>query len=197
MQATLTRPTDETAYVVTDAGLDARRLAEAQETAQNAPTFTADGPDAPDVITDAPQGEAFTPDTTDKADWVLCKIADHRARAARIREHAEAMAKQAEADATFLEWKYGAALQDLARRELAGGKRKSLTLFHGVLGFRSKPAGCQIGDTKAALVWARENLPAAVVETVDRAAVTKALLETGEAVDFAAFNPAEEVFYIK
>lgn len=197
MQATLTTPTEDTAYLITDAGLEALRLADAQESTVLDAQRGADAIQGPDVTTDTPHGDAFTPDTPEKADWVLDKIADARGRAARIREHAETMAKQAESEATFLEWKYGAALQDLARRELAGGKRKSLTLFNGVLGFRTKPAGCQIGDTKAALDWARVNLPAAVVETVDRAAIVKTLLETGEAVDFAAFTPGEEVFYIK
>ena len=153
---------------------------------------TADTPDA-----GTGENDAFTPDTKEKADWVLGRIADARGRAARIREHADTMAKQAEAEATFLEWKFGAALQDLARRELAGGKRKSLTLYHGVLGFRTKPAGVSIGDSKAALEWARQNLPEAVTETIDRATITKTLLETGEAVDFAAFTQAEEVFFIK
>jgi phage host-nuclease inhibitor protein Gam len=139
----------------------------------------------------------FTPDTKERADWVLGKIADARSRAARIRENAETMAKQAEAEATFFEWKYGPALQAFARQELTGGKRKSLTLYNGTLGFRNKPASVSIGDTKAALAWARENLPEAVVETIDKKAIADALLSTGEAVDFAVLNAEEQVFYIK
>ena len=49
----------------------------------------------------------------------------------------------------------------------------------------------------AALAWARENLPAAVVERLDRKALAERLLDTGEALPFAALEPSEEVFYIK
>jgi len=41
------------------------------------------------------------------------------------------------------------------------------------------------------------NLPAAVSEALDRKALAAALLGTGEAVPFAAFMPAEDVFYVK
>lgn len=182
---------DDTAFLITDAGLDALRITDSAM-----PVFGAQ--EAADAVSDHCAGEdAFTPDTREKADWVLSKIADAKARAARIRENAETMAKQAEAEATFMEWRYGAALQAFARQELAGGKRKSLTLYHGCIGFRTKPAGVQIGDPNAALTWARENLPAAVTETFDRKAVTAALLATGEAVDFAAFTLPEDVFFIK
>ena len=144
-------------------------------------------------------GEAgpFTPDTKPKADWVLEKIADLRARAARIREHGEAMAREHDREAEHLEWKYGAALQDLARRELEGARKKSLTLYHGVIGFRTKPAGVAITDDVAALSWARENCPAVVVERLDKKALGDALKGAGEVVPFAQFTPAEEVFYIR
>lgn len=190
MQATMT-PTDETAHVSTEAGLEALRLADTLDGPIGAQS-DADGGESTDA---AP--ETFTPDTPEKADWVLCKIADARARAARIRENMEMMAREAERDAERLEWQFGAALQAFARQETGGGRKKSVRLPNGVLGFRTKPAGVQIADTGAALAWARQNLPTAVVETVDRKALTAALLETGEAVDFAAFTPIEEVFYIK
>jgi len=152
--------------------------------------------DAP-VVADEEGAEAFTPNTAEKADWVLGKIADSRARAARIRENAEAMAREQERQAEGLEWRYGAALEAFARQQLAGGKRKSLRLYHGVLGYRTRPASVSLTDTAAALSWARESLPAAVVETLDKKALTAALLDAGKALPFAAFQPAEDVFYIK
>ncbi len=91
-----------------------------------------------DAPTDAPDGEndGFTPDNADKVDWVLSKMADARTRAARIRDNAERMAKAEDATADFLLYRYGPALQDFARRELTG-KKKSLRLFHGVIGYRT------------------------------------------------------------
>lgn len=146
---------------------------------------------APDAPTDA-----FAPDTAEKVDGVLGKVADARARAARIRENAEKMARACDAEAEGLEWRFGPALQAFARRELTG-KKKSLRLFHGVIGYRTRPAGVSFTDPAAALAHAKAFLPAAVTETLDRKSLAAALLETGEAVDFAAFTPAEDMFYIK
>lgn len=161
--------------------------------------------------------EGFWPDTAEKADWVLCKMADLRARAKRIRENAETMARQAENDAAFLELRFGQALQDLARRELAGSHRKSLPLYHGTIGWRTQAARVVIAGDKdaqaaAALEWAKANLPEAVCmkETLDRRAVLGLVGErlqadgervvdtaTGEVLPFATVQPAEEKFYIK
>jgi len=138
----------------------------------------------------------FVPDTAEKVDWVLGRIADHRARAARIRENAELMAKEADRQAEGLEWQFGPALQAFAREQLTG-KKKSLRLFHGVIGYRTKPAGVTVGNEAEAIAWAKANLPLAVTERLDKKALAEALLSTGEAVDFAAFTAAEEVFYIR
>lgn len=161
--------------------------------------LTADQLDA--LIADAPapnNGEAaFAPTDAEGVNWVLGKMADARARAARIRENAELMARAEERKAEALEWKYGANLQTWLRAELAGGKKKSVRLLHGVLGYRQKPAGVSVTDPTAAGQWAREFCPNALVTSLDRKALSAALLETGEAVDFADFTPAEDVFYIK
>ena len=151
------------------------------------------------LIADAPHADpcAFSPTDEGGVNWVLGKMADARARAARIRENAELMARAEERKADALEWKYGAALQTFLRAEIAGGKKKSVRLYNGVLGYRMRPAGVSVTDPAAALSWAQGNLPAAVTLTLDKKALAEALLTTGEALDFARLNPAEEVFYIK
>lgn len=156
--------------------------------------------------------EGFYPDTAEKADWVLEKIADAKARASRIRENAEKMAKQAETEATFFEWKFGMALREFARKELETSRRKSLTLYHGSLGFRTTPARVSLAPEKPqealAVAWAKENLPEAVAvqERLNRAAFddlvesTEAgvvFVTTGEVLPWAQAVPAEEKFYIK
>jgi hypothetical protein len=177
--------------------------AEAAETDLERPAMLlsgpADSPDDYDGEADASPtaAEAFCPDTADKADWVLCKIADARAKAARIRENMELMAREADRDAEGLEWRFGPALQTFLRAELAGGKKKSLRLPNGVLGYRTKPAGVSVTDPAAALAWARENLPGAVLEALDKKALAETLLATGEALPFATLNAAEETFYIR
>lgn len=144
-----------------------------------------------------PEATPFVPDTAEKVDWVLGRIADHRARAVRIRENAELMAKEADRQAADMEWHYGPALQAFLREQVSGGKKKSLRLFHGVLGYRTKPAGITVGDEGAAIAWAKTYLPDAVVERLDKKALADTLLADGEVHDFATLHPAEEVFYIK
>lgn len=165
-----------------------------QETVE---TFSTEQVEA--LIADAPAADphTFIPTDAGGVDWVLSKIADARSRAARIRENAERMARAEERNAETLEWKYGAALQVWLKAELVGSDRKSKRLFHGVIGYRTKPAGAVVTDSAAALVWARENLPGAVVEALDRKMLTARLLETGEALSGVILTPAEEVFYLK
>ena len=147
--------------------------------------------------TEEENADAFTPDTSEKVNWVLGKIADRRAAAARIRENAELMARAEDREAEALEWRFGPALQAFARQELAGGAKKSIRLYNGVLGYRTKPAAAVVDDDAAALAWAREHLPEAVQERIDKKALADALLSNGEALDFARLLPAEETFYIK
>ena len=164
--------------LITDAGLDALNNAETV-------------PDEPE------ETDPFTPDTADKVDWVLSKIADRRTAAARIRENAELMARAEERKAEMLEWRYGAAMQTWLRAELEGGRKKSVRLYNGVLGYRQKPAGVSVTNEAAALAWAREHLPEAVAVRLDKKVLAEALLTSGEAVDFAMPSHVEEVFYIK
>ncbi len=152
-----------------------------------------------ELVADAPAADpcAFVPTDAAGVDWVLRKMNAARAEAALIRQNAELMARACERQADALEWKYGAALQTWLRAEIDGGKKKSVRLYHGVVGLRTKPAGVCVTDPAAALGWAQENLPAAVTLTLDKKALGAALLETGEAVPFAEFQTPEEVFYIK
>ena len=151
------------------------------------------------LIGDAPVADpcAFVPTDAAGVDWVLGKMAAARAEAKLIRENAELMARECERKAEALEWKYGANLQTWLRAQIAGSDRKSKRVLHGVLGYRTKPAGVSVTDPAAALSWARENLPAAVTAELDKKALAEALLTNGESVDFATLNHAEDVFYIK
>ena len=151
------------------------------------------------LIAGAPEADpaAFLPTDAAGVDWVLGKMADARARAARILENAEKMARAEERDAEYLEWRYGGVLQVWLREELAGGKRKSVRLYNGVIGLRTKPAGVNVTNPAAALSWAKEHLPAAVAERLDKAVLAETLLTNGESVEWAQLTPPEEVFYIK
>ena len=145
----------------------------------------------------APNQGAFAPSDAGGVDWVLGKITAARAEAKLIWENAELMAREEERKAEHLEWKFGPALQAWLRAELEGSSKKSKRLFHGVLGYRTKPAGVHVTDDAAALAWAQENCTEAVTIRLDRKALAEVLLTTGEALPFADLQPAEDVFYIK
>ena len=151
------------------------------------------------LIADAPAAtpDAFCPTDAGGVDWVLRKIAAARGEALLIRTNMEAMARACECKAEALEWKYGGAIQTYLQAELAGGKGKSKRLPHGVIGYRTKPAGVQVTDPAALLAWTKTNFPAAVTEALDKKVLSAWLLDTGEAADGARLTPAEEVFYIK
>ena len=168
-----------------------------QTTDTQAEQLTAEQVEA--LIADAPAESpaAFVPTDEGGVDWVLGKIAAARAEAKLIRENAELMAREADRRAEHLEWKYGAALQTWLRAELEGGKKKSVRLYHGVLGYRTKPAGVVVTDDAAALAWVKEYATVALVERLDKKILAEVLLETGEALDFAKLNPAEDVFFIR
>ena len=189
------RPSDflDDRVSLTPSGLDAL---------ENAPVVPdAEGPssDLDGLVTGEPKDapEAFAPRTAEEVDWVLGRIADHKGRAARIRANGEAMARAAEHEAAFLEMRFGAAIQEFVRRDTDGTRRKSTKLYNGVVGFRQKPARVEITDAARALAHAKEHVPAAVVERLDRKAYDKALMESGEVLEFAALVPASDEFYIK
>lgn len=167
------------------------------QTIENAEAETLTAEKIAALIADAPActPEAFCPADAGGVDWVLGKVAAARAEAKLLRENMEAMARACERKAEALEWKYGGAIQTYLQAELAGGKGKSKRLPHGVIGYRTKPAGVAVTDPAAALAWTLAHLPAAL--RVDKKALGDALLATGEALPFAAFQPSEEVFYIR
>ena len=172
-----------------------------QETETQTTELTAE--DVAELVADAPapnSGESeFIPTDAAGVDWVLGKMSAARAEAALIRGNAELMARECERRAEHLEWKYGAALQTWLRAEIAqaGGTKKSKRLLHGVLGYRQKPATVVVTNFAAALAWAKEHLPGAVTEGLERKVLAGELLGAEETPDFAQLVPAEEIFYIK
>lgn len=100
--------------------------------------------------------EPFVVDSLSKAEWAMKKIAKIRAEIEKKREQAAIM--KADVD----EWLtnetteakrslayFEALLQSYAVNELAGGKKKSLTLPSGKIGFRSGATRFTFGDTEA------------------------------------------------
>ena len=166
-------------------------------TAEEVAALVADAPACAEGGGSPHDPAAFVPTDAAGVDWVLKQMADARSRAERIRANAEKMARAEERNAEFLEWKFGAALQAYVRAELEGGNKKSVRLYHGQLGFRTKPATVLVTNFASALEWAKDNLPGAGTVALERKVLAAKLLEAAVVPDFAEIVPAEEVFFIK
>ena len=84
--------------------------------------------------------------------------------------------------------------------EKLNGKRKSLALPAGTVGFRTIAAKLVIDDENVVLSWARINLPEAVVvtEKLSKSAINENTATTGEIpCDGVHLEPAAERFFIK
>lgn len=108
--------------------------------------------------------EEFRVTDLETAAWVVDKITAARAKAARIQEQAEAMLRDCAREEEFFLNRYGADLAEVAATEIerTGGKKKSLKLLTGTVGFRSAPRRLDVVDEDAARQWAQRECPDAV-----------------------------------
>ena len=103
------------------------------------------------------------------AEWVLERIMNAEADAARDRlklkavaERLEAAIKASEKRAEWFRGRYGSELEEFARVRLEGAKTKTLKLTWGSISFRSVKGGLRVSDPEAALKWAKQYAPESV-----------------------------------
>lgn len=110
--------------------------------------------------------EHFRPTDRKGVEWVLEKMSVHDAEALAIQARIDALVENLRVQKNkhikrreFLEYKYGADLQQFAREtlEAAGGKSKTATFDHGKVSFRSSKGTRRIADMDAAVNWAIEH----------------------------------------
>lgn len=106
------------------------------------------------------------------AEWVLEKIMNAEADAARDRlklkavvERLEASIKASEKRAEWFRSRYGSELEEFARERLQDSKTKTLKLTWGSISFRTVKGGLRVADPEAALTWAKQYAPEAVKVT--------------------------------
>ncbi len=154
-----------------------------------------------DTETPTAAPSVFSIDSTDRANWLLRKLANLDTEKTRVKAQAEAILRQLDTDREGLLYLYGSQLEAFTRQELAktGNRRKSLTLLQGTCGFRTVPARMSVTDAAAALDYAKANLPEAVktLETLDPAAYRKRAEETGELLPGLVALPSQEAFSVK
>lgn len=136
------------------------------------------------------------------AAWLVRRIVAARSYKARVKLWAEAEQRRAEHEEQRLMYLYGVQLQRWAGGEIAKlkGRRRSIALPGGVIGFRTHRAALVIDDEQRALAWARSACPSAVVvvERLLKAPINEHFEKTGELPDGAAHvEPAHDMFYVK
>ena len=142
--------------------------------------------------------ERWEPTDLDGADWVLRRIREKE-------EAAEAIAKPYDTEIRRLEerleWlkdekarvtrgfekerdyflcRFGESLEQVARKFLACGKKKSVSLPNGTLAFRKRPASVDVLDQEEALAWAQDRGLVRTKVELDKTAVKKYLAEHPE-----------------
>ncbi len=153
------------------------------------------------------QSQGFLVDSAEKAEWALSKIArsEHRiqelaalaeAAKARIDARLEEITKADRATVARL----GDMIRPWASVEVAqNGKRKSIQLLNGTVGFRQSPASLVVTDEAAAVAWLEANGGAfvRVKKSVDKLGLKKAIEEGGPLPDGVELPPAEVNFYVE
>lgn len=136
------------------------------------------------------------------ANWLVRKIVHAREYAARVKVWAEQEQRRAIREEMTLLFLFGRQVEEWSRAEIAklNGKRKSINLPAGSVGFRSLAAKLVIDDEARVLTWARLNLPQAIVvtERLSKTVINEHTEKTGVIPDSGVhIEPAAERFFIK
>lgn len=130
--------------------------------------------------------EGFEVRDEDSANWVVRKICEARAYMEKVREFADRELARASKDEEFFLSRFGPGLEKYASASLKG-KKRSVALPAGTLGFRKQPARLVVENDEQALKWAKAYLPAAVVVVPATEKLSKSALN--EAVSAAMKQP--------
>jgi hypothetical protein len=155
-----------------------------------------------DLQEESPQvPEAFCVCDAASAAWVVRKVVEARAYGNRVRQWAARELRRAEREEGFFLYRYGQQLEQWARRQLQAenGRRKSINLPPGTVGFRTEPPRLEVTDEEALLRWCKASLPSAVAtaERVLRSVVTEQIRNTGVLPEGAEVAGGGEKFFVR
>jgi phage host-nuclease inhibitor protein Gam len=145
--------------------------------------------------------EGFSVKDERTANWLIRKVIEARRYAERAQEWAAREVRRAQGEEKFLLHRYGQQLEDWVRRQLddEGGRRKSLNLPAGTVGFRIDPQRLEVTDEQTLIRWCRVNLPSAIAvsEQVIKSVVREHVVTSGELADGAEIVDGAERFFLK
>jgi hypothetical protein len=136
------------------------------------------------------------------ANWVVRKIVECRQYAERCQEWCRREQARAHQREAFFLFHFGVPLREFARKTLAeeGGRRKSVFLPGGTIGFRTQPAKLMIDDEAVVLSWAKRQMPGLVQvsERISKSDLNNLFKDTGLIPDAGAHvEPTTEQFFVK
>ena len=157
------------------------------------------------TVTPTEDKPAFVIDSFERADWLLGKLSALDAEKATVQAMAAQRVEELTADKRALLSRFGAELEAWARQEAQTRRRKTVTLLHGAVSFRTVPDRLDVESLEDAITTARAVAPETVTtETTERfdkaafLAYAKAHLEsTGEILPGLTQSEERESFSIK
>jgi hypothetical protein len=145
--------------------------------------------------------EQFEVNDRSSAEWLVRTVVEIDAHMARVKVQAEKELNRTQRDRDFLLFRYGPQLERWTREQLrqTKGRRKSVLLLSGTVGFRATCQRLVVEDPSAALRWAKQFCRSAVV-TIERLSKTQLkahLTATGELPAGAYLQSPRQVFFVK
>jgi hypothetical protein len=163
-------------------------------------------PESPDPNVPAP-AQTFIVDSMMKMDWCVSKIIDAEARNARraelaatLHERVDAwLTKASTADNDTIAY-LTSLLRPFAISEIAKQRRsRTLLLPSGSVSLKKLPDKLDITDTEAAMAWASENAPSAIIikKELSRSVLKSLIVSQGEAVPGCEFSLGPDELYVR
>lgn len=171
-------------------------------------------------------GHEFAIDNEQAANWLARRIKHEREYAQRVGAWAASEIQMAERREKHLLQRFGRQLEDWLRHRLSddGGRRRSVNLPAGTIGFRQQPLSLCVSESEEVWNWCRRKLVDAVkleiaaegqdairlndllqsmplqvtaFKTIRKRVLSEHLTQTGEAADGVTVTGGGERFFIK
>jgi len=156
-------------------------------------------PGAAALVSLAP--EQFEVRDRSSAEWLVRKVVEAEAYMARVKHQADREIRRTQQERDFLMMRFGPQLERWTREQLeqTKGRRKSVLLLAGTVGFRQTASKLVIDDQSAIIRWAKRCCRSAVVtvERLSKTAINTHVTTTGEVPAGAHVEPAHKKFYVK
>lgn len=169
-----------------------------QTTALPSSTHPDDAKVDAEVLRLIPKQFAITDEKT--ANWLVKRVIAARQYNQRVKEWAEGEHRRAAREEATLMYLFGRQIETWVKSEIKklNGKRKSICLPGGTVGFRQQKSRLVIEDEATVINWARQHLPDAIqtVEKLVKTTINEHFEGSGELPDGAQVQPEHSRFYI-